>query len=97
MVYKVAGKVVETKVGRQYADDMTASRASNIRGELIDGKRLTRQQERNKAKEEASKIHWTIDALWNEYKKRNQNLKGIATDQSRFNIHLAPFHKLEPQ
>lgn len=97
VVYKVAGKVVETKVGRQYADDMTASRAANIRGELIEGKRLTRQQERNRIKEEASRIHWTISSLWDEYKKRNPNLKGIATDQSRFNVHLVQFHKLKPQ
>ena len=95
VVYKIAGKVVETKVGRQYADDMTASRASNIRGELIEGKRLTRQQERDRAKEEATRIRWTIYALWEEYKKRNPNLKGLSTDQSRFNIHLIKFHNLE--
>ena len=95
VVYKVAGKVVETKVGRQYADDMTASRASNIRGELIEGKRLTRQQERDRAKEEATRVRWTINALWEEYKKRNPNLKGISTDQSRFNIHLIKFHNME--
>ena len=35
------GKVIEEKAGRQYSDDMTPARASTIRSEMIDGKRLS--------------------------------------------------------
>lgn len=96
-VYKVDGKVVETKLGRQYADDMTPARAANIRGELIEGKRITRQQAREEAKAEASKTVWSISSLWEEYKRRNPNLKGLTSDQNRFDNHLALLHQLEPK
>jgi integrase len=48
VVYKKGGKVYEEKAGRQYADDMTPARAAHIRSELIEGKRLTRKQKRQK-------------------------------------------------
>ena len=35
IVFKQDGKVIEEKVGRQYADDMTPARASGIRAERI--------------------------------------------------------------
>lgn len=96
-VYKVDGKVIETKLGRQYTDDMTPARAANIRGELIEGKRITRQQAREEAKAEAEKTVWSIASLWEEYKRRNPNLKGLTSDQNRFDNHLAPLHQLEPK
>ena len=96
-VYKIDGKVVETKIGRQYGDDMTPARAANIRGELIEGKRLTRQQARDEAKAKALKTVWSIFTLWEEYKRRNHNLKGLITDQNRFDNHLAPLHQFEPK
>ena len=37
IVFKQDGKVIEEKVGRQYADDMTPARASGIRAERIEG------------------------------------------------------------
>lgn len=96
-IYKVDGKVVETKIGRQYADDMTPARAANIRGELIEGKRITRQQAREEAKAEASKTIWSISSLWEEYKRRNPNVKGLTSDQNRFDNHLTPLHQFEPK
>ena len=96
-IYKVDGKVVETKIGRQYADDMTPARAANIRGELIEGKRITRQQAREEAKAEASKMIWSISSLWEEYKRRNPNVKGLTSDQNRFDNHLTPLHQFEPK
>lgn len=96
-VYKVNGKVVETKVGRQFADDMTPARAATIRGELIEGKRITRKQAREEAQLQASKTTWTVASLWEEYKRRNPDLKGIVSDQNRFGNHLAFLHDIEPK
>ena len=93
-VYKRNGKIVETKIGRQYSDDITPARASIIRAQLIEGKRTTRKESRliyEKSKEE---IKWTVSDLWEEYKRRKPNLKGIITDQNRYNIHLNKFHDM---
>ncbi|MFV0420813.1 tyrosine-type recombinase/integrase [Oleidesulfovibrio sp.] len=43
IVFKKDGKVFEEKAGRQYADAMTAAKASRIRVERIEGKRLSRK------------------------------------------------------
>jgi len=50
-VYKKDGKVIETKIGRQFADKMTPAKASRIRAELIEGKRETRQEKREQIKQ----------------------------------------------
>ena len=51
IVFKKDGKVMEEKVGRQYADDMTPARAARIRAERIEGKRLSRKEIRQVATE----------------------------------------------
>jgi len=96
-VYRRDGKLIETKVGRQYADDMTPARAAGIRAELLEGKRLSRKEVRDVAKVEASREIWTIGSLWEEYKCRNPGLKGIVTDQNRFQLHLSSVAALQPQ
>jgi len=50
VVFKKNGKVYEEKAGRQYVDDMTASRAAFIRGELIEGKRKSRSKKKEEKK-----------------------------------------------
>jgi hypothetical protein len=52
IVFKPGGKVFEEKAGRQYEDDMTAARATRIRGERTEGK----QQSRQEIREAAAKI-----------------------------------------
>lgn len=42
--YRKHGKEVEEKAGRQFQDQMTAQKAANIRGECIEGKRLSRKE-----------------------------------------------------
>ena len=96
-VYKKDGKIIETKVGRQYSDAMTAARAAIIRSELIDGKRIPHAQELEEKKKKDSRIVWTVGALWEEYQRRNPNIKGIATDQNRFDNHLQAFLSIEPK
>jgi integrase len=86
IVFKKNGKVYEEKVGRQYADDMTPAKASKIRGERIEGKRLSRKEikERVEVDKKALASKWTIRKLWKEYKTNNPKLKGIVTDENRY-------------
>jgi len=72
--YKKDGKLLEEKVGRQFADDMSPAKANRIRSALIDGKRLSRPEKREAAK--AVTEAWTIKKIWDEYKKNHADLKG---------------------
>jgi integrase len=80
IVFKKAGKVHEEKVGRQYADDMTAARAARIRAERIEGKR----QSRKEIREAAAEIKWTVNKLWQEYLAHKPYTKGWRTDRYRY-------------
>jgi integrase len=100
VVYKKEGKTYEEKVGRQHADDMTPSRAATIRGELIEGKRLTRKESREKeeARKKAEGAKWTIDRLWEGYKGNRVRNKGLRTDEGRYNKYIKPsFGNKEPK
>ena len=44
IVFKRDGKVIEEKVGRQYADDMTQATAARYRAERIENKRPSRKK-----------------------------------------------------
>ena len=90
ILFKKDGKVFEEKAGRQYKDAMTPARAAGIRAERIEGKRLSRKEIRSKerALKEAESKKWTINKLWGEYKRNNPRLKGLSTDQSRFEKHI---------
>lgn len=95
IIFKKDGKLYEEKVGRQYADNMTAAKAARIRGERIEGKRLSKKEirEQNAAKSAAL----TIDKLFEKYEKEKTH-KSLETDKCRFNKYLSPYigHK-EPQ
>jgi integrase len=100
IVFKKDGKVLEEKVGRQFKDDMTPARAAKIRGERIEGKRLSRKEERlaKKAEKQAEAQRWTFDRLWEEYKAHRPGLKGMVTDENRYVNHIRPaFGAKEPQ
>ncbi|MFZ5451378.1 MAG: tyrosine-type recombinase/integrase [Thermodesulfobacteriota bacterium] len=100
IVFKKDGKVIEEKVGRQFADDMTPARAAKIRGRRIEGKEKSRKEKREEeqAKREAEKNRWTFDRLWEEYQARKPGLKGMVTDANRYANHLRPvFGGKEPQ
>ena len=81
ITYKRDGKMVEEKVGRQFADDMTPARAATIRGNIIEGNRETRKEKREREAAETEK--WTVSKLWESYKSANP-IKGIVTDQNRY-------------
>jgi integrase len=92
VVFKKGGKLIEEKAGRQFKDDMTPARAAKIRGELIEGKRLTRKEarKRQEAEKQAGAARWTFNRLWKEYRDRNPGLKGAVTDENRYQNHINP-------
>ena len=92
VVFKRDGRTIEEKVGRQYTDDMTAARAARIRGEFIEGKRLTRKEarEQEQQKKETEANRPTLSRLWTLYLDQRPDLKGIVTDKNRFENHLKP-------
>ena len=94
------GKKVETPVGRQYKDGMTPAKAARVRGELIEGKRLTKKERRERAAAEASaeRDRWTVGRLFDAYQRRRPAGKGKSCDQSRYNVYLkGPFGEREPR
>ena len=98
--YRKNGKPVEEKAGRQFQDDMTPARASNKRALKIEGEQPSNQEirEAEKAEKAEKAQRWTINRLWKEYKKNNPGLKGMVTDQNRFDNHIKPgFGNKEPQ
>jgi integrase len=90
IVFKQHGRMHEEKVGRQFEDDMTPAKATYIRGQRIDGKRLSRKQMREVEEANGRIKEWTIERLWDEYKNNNPNLKGLAVDENRFKNYVGP-------
>ena len=74
IVFKKDGKVIEEKVGRQFSDNMSPAKASSIRSERIEGKRLSRKEVRQQLQEAEQNKPLTIGELWLhfwEYRKKS--------------------------
>lgn len=87
--YRRNGKQVEEKAGFQYADDMTAAKANQIRAARINGELSNtekRQQVKTAKQAEADKM--TIARLWDEYAQNKADSKAINTDKGRFDKYL---------
>ena len=99
--FKKDGKVIEEKVGRQYADDLTPARASKFRSDRIEGKRLSRmeiRQQREDAEKAAKQVVWTIGRLFDAYINTRPANKSRKVDKNRFQKHLKPvLGKKRPQ
>jgi integrase len=97
--YRKNGKLIEEKAGRQFQDDMTPARAAQIRTNRIQGELSNKERrEAEKAQKEAEDNKWTIDRLWATYKKNKPDLKGIVTDDNRFDNYIKPiFGDKEPK
>jgi integrase len=92
--YRKGGMMIEEKAGRQFQDDMTPARASRIRTEKIEGKRLSRKE----AREKAAITKWTVDRLWQEYISDKPGSKGFMTDRYRVTKFLQlPLGAKEPK
>jgi len=91
--YRLGGrgsKEVEEPVGKSTAG-MTEAKASILRGDRMRGKALPNTERRaaERATKEAEASRWTISRLWAEYKS-TKTIKGIKTDDSRFEKFLKP-------
>lgn len=96
IMYRKNGKQIQEKAGRAKKDDMTAAKASAIRVDRMKPDGFSNQEKREK--EEAKNKIWTISKLWAEYKTGNPALKGIVTDENRFQNYIDPsFGNREPQ
>jgi integrase len=93
ILYRKNGKLIEEKAGRQFQDDMTPARASTLRADRIQGRELSNEERRGA--EQQQQDRWTIARLWEEYKAQ-KSLKGIVTDENRFQKHLSRFADKEP-
>lgn len=90
--YRKNEKMLEEKAGRQYQNDMTPAKASGLRSERIEGKKLTNQEKReaDQAEERNKENTYTIDRLWDEYaKQRTQNLN-FKKDKNRYEKYVKP-------
>lgn len=99
-MYRKDAKQIHEKAGRQFQDDMTPARASQLRALRLKGDQLSNKERREaeKAKREEWAKKWTIDRLWEEYKANTPELKGIVTDKNRYENHIKPlFEKKEPK
>jgi integrase len=91
--FKKDGKVIEEKVGRHFVDDMTPARASKIRSDRIEGKRLSRKeirQQQEEAEKAAKRVVWTIGKLFDAYIKTRPDNKSRIVDKNRYEKHLNP-------
>lgn len=97
IMYRKNGRLIEEKAGRQFQDDMTPARAAGLRAGRIDGKQLTNKEKREA--EKASKLRkWTIDRLFQEYKKGRAKNKGLKVDEGRYEKYIKPvFGDREPK
>jgi len=100
VTYKKRGKKIEESVGRQYADQMTGAKASNIRSDIIEGRRLPKKDKKllDKAKQQTEVDKYTIEKLWQEYKLNRTPGKGLYTDEKRYKKYLQKeFGEKEPK
>jgi integrase len=92
IMYRLDGKLIEEKIGRQYANRMTPAKAARHRALRMEGKELPnavkRKQEAEKKKTDANRP--TINRLWEAYKATRPELKGIVSDENRFKNYLVP-------
>lgn len=97
--YRLNGRQVEEKVGRQFADDMTPAKAAGIRAARTQGKESSNNARRKleKAAKQAEADKMTIKRLWDEYKTNKADSKAINTDAGRYEKYLQPsFGDKEP-
>ncbi len=84
VLYKKDGKLIESKVGRQYTDNMTPSKAAHIRSSYIEGKALPANKKRNE-------VRWTVATLWESFENHKKDaLKSFRDDRYRYHKHIAP-------
>jgi integrase len=99
IVFKKNGKVHEEKVGRQYADAMTPAQAAHMRSGRIEGKRLSPKELREARERQrwAKTNKWTIDRLWDHYRRQRGDYATLRTDKSNYKHLKRKFGDKEPK
>ena len=101
--YRLGGrgsKEIEEPIYPAQGQVITAKMASDIRADRMRGKEPTNALKRAallEASVENPEGRITFVWLWREYKSQKPDLKGLATDESRFNKYLAKFADLTPE
>lgn len=90
IVFNRAGKVIEEKAGRQYADRMTPAKANRYRNDRIEGRRKSRKEirESRQAAKKAAAERYTIGKLWGLYTEANPDNKSLNNEKLKFERHL---------
>lgn len=91
--FKNSGKLCEEKAGRQFADRMTAAKASRYRAERIEGRRKSRKELRNETAARDSR--WTIDRMAMTYfesldSNPARSHKAAVVDRNRYKRFIKP-------
>ena len=101
IAYRKEGKLIEEKAGRQFSDNMTPAKASEIRALRKKGKQDSNTERRAKRKDSIvlNTNRPNIKFLFSKYLEyKGDSLKGVRTDKSRFTNHLeGTLGKLTPQ
>jgi integrase len=94
--YRKDTKLIEENAGHQIKNDMTAAKAATIRAERIKGHKPSNQEKREAVR--AKESRWTIDKLWEEYKRQKTIFKGKGPDENRYLKYIKPsFENKEPK
>ena len=86
--YRLNGRQVEERAGRQILDAMTPSQASLIRAARIKGERIPNKEKRIQQQNEPKQL--TFDKLWNEYEAAKGHLKGLTHQRNQYYKHVSP-------
>jgi integrase len=99
VVYKIDDRIIESRVGREFRDAMSAAKANVKRSQLIEGKAETRKEARTRKKaekeaavaaREADENRPTLGKLFQEFETAKADRKSIKDDRNRWNSYLAP-------
>jgi integrase len=94
--YRNDGTLIEELAGNQFQDSMTADAAAHLRMMRLQGDASTNQRDR--ANLTQIQEVWTFDRLWETYKAHRPGLKGLVSDENRYQNHLKPsFGEREPR
>jgi integrase len=98
IVYRRQGKLINEKAGKQFKDDMTPARASEIRTKRMEGRELSNTQRREAARKSKEKENpWTMNKLWEEYEHTKEPGRALTNDRVRFDKYLRDhFGKKQP-
>ena len=91
--YRKNGKLIEEKVGGQFRDNMTASKAASIRGLRIEGKDKSNEEKREAIRQARAEelSRYPLDRIWKMFEESKSRNRSIDDDRTRFNLHISPY------